>query len=102
MTTNSDVKFRHMRYSDQQGNSSNMGGITFAFRQVDKNEIRVAVAFCSEQDNFSRKRGREISLGRLERGRNYTVQATWEKFHEYAWVNDVLDKFWADSRAENK
>jgi hypothetical protein len=44
--------------------------------KYDKGELHLAVARCSDKDNFSKKIGRRIATGRLESGKLYTSVAT--------------------------
>lgn len=62
------IKYRHFRLIE--GNLfgkptiCNMGGFTFAYVE-DGDQCLVAVAQCSENDNFCRKTGRDLAAVRL-------------------------------------
>lgn len=62
--------FAHPRaeilYQDRKGLRKVTSRITVAYRTVG-NDIQYAVAFTSPRDNFSRKIGRAIAEGRLEK-----------------------------------
>jgi len=60
-----EVKYRHIRNYDFNGDISNRGGITIAYREPTATTIEYAVARCNPSDNFSRKMGRIIATGRL-------------------------------------
>lgn len=48
------------------------GGMTVAY-EVDDDTIRFAVAKCSIRDNYCRKTGRSIALGRLNASKDQTI-----------------------------
>jgi hypothetical protein len=57
-----EVGYVHMnRMPESKG-----GVVTVAYRRTSENIVRYALAFCSPLDQFCRKRGRDISRGRLE------------------------------------
>lgn len=62
----SPIIIRHSRYYDQFGNTSNLGGLTYAFRihhGLDMADVGVSV--CNKNDNFDRNMGRERAVARL-------------------------------------
>jgi hypothetical protein len=74
------IRFRHVRNVLDDGTVSNMGGCTFAYKEVDGG-IRVSAALCSNKDNFNRKIGRTIAAGRLHsETQSVVVPISWEKF----------------------
>jgi len=62
---NKEVKFLHFRQNDRNGNISNMGGGTVAYRVTDEGLIEYAVSWCSPKDNFNKSYGRAKAAGRL-------------------------------------
>lgn len=62
------VKYHHIRNWDYNNETvSNLGGLTVAYRiDNDSGVISYALAKCAENENFCRKTGREIALGRLK------------------------------------
>ena len=47
------------------------GRATVAIRLVDESTVNVGLALCSPKDQFSRRRGRIIAGGRLNKGKLY-------------------------------
>lgn len=45
------------------------GRVTAAVRKGAGNTVAIGAAFCSPNDQFSRKRGRKIAEGRLDKGK---------------------------------
>lgn len=72
--------------------SGNTGGFTIAYRQHPNNSIEWNYARCNEQDNFSRKIGRDISVGRLVSNKvmNYYYTGTSQEFLGY--LNSFSDQ----------
>jgi hypothetical protein len=63
---NPEVRFRHFEFYD--------GHITVAYQLDDNRDseqryVRAAAAFCSPYDQFTKKKGRLISEGRLKAGK---------------------------------
>lgn len=67
-STLGDVKVYHFRNFNFEGKVDNKGGATFCFVNV-AGVWKYASSHCSERDNFSRKIGRAIAIGRLEAGK---------------------------------
>lgn len=61
-----DVSFMHYRILDAHNNIECRGGATLAIREVG-NEMIIGVAVCHPDDVFSRRLGRLISEGRLNK-----------------------------------
>lgn len=60
----SKTYFMHIRNLDQDGNISNYGGTTVAYREV-PGGVEFAESWCSVRDNFNKALGRAKSAGRL-------------------------------------
>lgn len=61
------IIIRHGRYYDDNGDVSNLGGVTYAFRIDHVEKVAyVGLAICSKEDNFDRRTGRNIAISRLE------------------------------------
>jgi hypothetical protein len=59
------VEFQHQRYYDQSGQIQAKGGVTLAsIFDSDGVIVAQALAACSPHDNFNKRIGRDISLGR--------------------------------------
>ena len=76
------IKYIHLRKLDSDGKPLTKGGATIAYRssphpfQHEETLVEYVVAYCSDKDNFSKKIGRHISGGRLDRYKvagNYLV-----------------------------
>ena len=75
------VFFRHIRNINGDGTVSNRGGATIAFREIEPGVIKMAMALCSNRDNFCRKTGRIISGGRMNSEvESINVSLDWEVF----------------------
>lgn len=61
------LSFMHFRSVNTDGTINSRGGATVAFKLTrDGSKVdKFAVALCSPNDNFDRRRGREIAGGRL-------------------------------------
>lgn len=68
------IVFLHYRNKDNAGQLSARGGATVAIQQTDTGEIRTAVAWCSDKDNYNKATGRGFAGGRLMFGKHYTTQ----------------------------
>ena len=77
MTNNNSVRFLHFRNAwlcndfddiDDKPLIEGKGGATVAYRREPNGSFSYAVALCSDRDNFNRRIGRDISLGRLVKG----------------------------------
>jgi len=55
---------------DRKGNSKT-GVMTIATEVQDDNSLKVSFAFCSPKDNFSKVKGREKAIGRLNSAKEY-------------------------------
>ncbi len=62
----------HIRNPDRRG-----AAVTLAFEQMDAIHYRCGVAICSLKDQFSRKRGRAIAIGRLEKSKYRSHPPIW-------------------------
>lgn len=60
----SKTYFMHIRNLDRNGNISNYGGTTVAYREV-PGGVEFAEAWCSNRDNFNKAYGRAKAAGRL-------------------------------------
>lgn len=47
------------------------GVMTIATQVMDDGSLHIGVAYCSSKDHFKKSRGREIALGRLQKGGDY-------------------------------
>jgi hypothetical protein len=56
--------YQHVRYPNDDGSISNLGGLTYAFT-IDEEHVHFAVSVCSVNDNYSKKIGRQLSTERL-------------------------------------
>lgn len=75
------VFFRHIRNINDDGTVSNRGGATVAYQEVKPGLIRVAMALCSNRDNFCRKTGRTIAGGRMNsQVASGFIETSWENF----------------------
>ena len=74
-------KYIHLRYPDPRdpAKPSGKGGLTICY-QVDGDEVHYAEAQCHMKDNFSRRKGRLISSGRLHKGKSFVFHGNEEKF----------------------
>ena len=99
------VFIRHIRIRNLDGTYSNGGGATIAFREAG-NGIEYALSYCAPRDNFNRKVGREISIGRLNSGgKTFVGEMSVESFEaildyvcqEDLWLgNDILSEILSD------
>lgn len=65
------VEYIHIRYpsEDDELELSGKGGATIAYRPTPDNEgVEFGIAICSDRDNYCKRIGRDISLGRLLSG----------------------------------
>lgn len=69
------------------------GGAFTAAISIEGALVRVAFAFCSPKDNFSKKKGRLISTGRLNAGKHPIEFLDNEK---HPIKQQVLEYFWDD------
>ena len=84
-----EVKYIHLRnFVDEWVQVSNRGGLTIAYRYVDANHVNMAIARCNVRDNFCRRIGRAIALGRLEMGWCWELKVpekgAWDEIVNYA------------------
>lgn len=56
--------YQHVRYANEDGSISNLGGLTYAFC-IDEEHVHFAVSVCSDKDNYSKQLGRTIANDRL-------------------------------------
>lgn len=71
-----EIKFCHVRNYGEDGEILPFGGLTIAFTKLDEGKIVASLAVCSDRDNFNKKVGRLISMGRLlsqKPGMNYSI-----------------------------
>lgn len=61
------MKYLHLR-NIKNGKALSKGGVTVAYEAPlpEENTIKIAIAYCSDSDNFSRKIGRAVAEGRWE------------------------------------
>jgi hypothetical protein len=86
----SKIVFLHYRSIDYtRGDVAARGGATVAIEQTDKGEIRTAVAWCSNKDNYNKRVGRALAGGRLMYGKMFTEQTELTNIGET--VNHVDD-----------
>lgn len=78
-----DHRFLHMRIWQDNFNVplSTKGGKTLCYREDDQGNIIYAIAKCSMKDNFCRRIGREVSLGRFNSGKTHII--TIEQRNDY-------------------
>lgn len=73
--------------------SQQRGHVTVAY-EVEGTKLTMALAWCSPNDQFSKKVGRAISSGRLERGVGYLevdlTEDRYDQLSEYEVINDNL------------
>lgn len=99
------VFIRHIRIRNLDGTYSNGGGSTIAFREAGDG-IEYGITYCAPRDNFSRKVGRDVAIGRLNSGnRTYVGEMSVEAFEsildyvcdEDMWLgNDTLSEILSD------
>lgn len=91
------LKYYHLRRMDEAlKNDKNprgimsRGGVTVAI--VDDNDKKtVAIALCSDKDNYSKKIGRKITLGRIYSRVHENKIPKWTKFYgEDITIEDIL------------
>jgi hypothetical protein len=74
------TKITHVRKRNEKGEYANLGGVTAA-ALIDENGViqKLGFARCSDNDNFCRKTGREIAIGRMNANGPYNceVPVTW-------------------------
>lgn len=60
------IRVFHSRVRDENGVPSARGGSTTVVLQSHKHgpEVAAATAYCSEKDNFCRRTGRNVAIGR--------------------------------------
>lgn len=63
----SPVHYIHLRDRDENGRPLTRGGVTIAYINL-HDVITLAVAVCSQKDNFCRRLGRNIARGRVHSG----------------------------------
>ena len=59
----------HLRTVDEDGTISSNGGCTFYAKQLDptrEDGYTISEAWCNDKDNYSRKIGRAIAIGRCD------------------------------------
>lgn len=67
------IRFLHIRkFHNVDDTLLGKGGTTVAY-EVDDDTIRFAIAKCSPRDNYCRKTGRVIALGRLQANKDFTI-----------------------------
>lgn len=66
-TETSPIIIRHSRYYDEFGYTSNLGGVTYAFRINHGLDMAdVGISICNKNDNFDRNIGRAQATMRLD------------------------------------
>lgn len=84
----SNINYAHIRPSSD----SRSGGLTIAYTNLEKGstgEVTYAIARCSPKDNFSRRLGRRIAEGRLDKGMSDKVYSNSSKYADI--VQAILD-----------
>jgi len=60
------TKFIHIRTQDEQGRIAAHGGVTVAYvEHEDHSQATYAISICTRNDNYDKRRGRQIAQGRL-------------------------------------
>jgi hypothetical protein len=91
VNNDAEVRFRHIRVV-KDDEIYNMGGITVAFKEIAPGAITYAIARCSINDNFDKKKGRTIAEGRLNSPKHAeTVPMTLEAFYKSLRDQNVFD-----------
>jgi hypothetical protein len=83
------TRFAHIRHFDTRGEYLAKGGETFCYTILDDGTLRVSSAMCSLKDNYCRRIGRDVALGRMLNGR-YTEYPL-GTYHNGNIVNFILD-----------
>lgn len=92
-----DVKIFHFRNHSFEGAVENTGGATFAF--VKHGDCwKYTSAHCSPRDNFSRKIGRAIAVGRLESNKGVKVFGKDAPRYEDVQALDEMEEMGIQSR----
>lgn len=60
------VRFIHIRAADERRRIDSRGGATICYGFVADDVVAVSASWCSWQDNFCRKTGREVAASRLK------------------------------------
>lgn len=60
------IQYMHFREVNNDGTINSRGGATVAYRLNEHGNVdKYAISYCSRNDNYSRRRGRELTSGRL-------------------------------------
>lgn len=62
------MKYLHLRERDRSGHIKPKGGVTVAYRQRD-DRVEFSVAKCSSNEHFCKRIGRDVSMGRMVKGK---------------------------------
>ena len=74
------VRYHHTRFLNKDGKiPMTNGGITFAYIEINEELSIAAKAVCSLQDNFNKKIGRMMAMGRLKNKIEYGKGQIMEK-----------------------
>src|SRR3990167_3604624 len=65
------VKYIHIREYSEEGDLLPKGGATIAYRMYKMDSVEFAIARCSKKDPYSKRKGRDIALGRLLKSANF-------------------------------
>jgi hypothetical protein len=83
----------HMRYWEdaEQTSARNRGGVTIAYHLLDNGHAFVAFSRCSDKDNFCKKTGRNIAIGRLQSGHCWHISVGEDYYGDIInWVTNYL------------
>ena len=106
MTNNNSVRFLHFRdvwdindFDDlsEKPQIEGKGGATVAYQREPNGSFSYAVALCSDRDNFNRRIGRDISLGRLVKGPAVVVpEQSLNQWRQSVVNTDIAFEFYMD------
>jgi len=100
MNSNNSIRFLHYRDFGPDGKPLPTGGVTYVMRKVEDGKVEIAAALCRNKrfqqdrkhaysDNFCRRTGRDIALGRLLAGKGEALNV--EAGNEYKAAAEQLD-----------
>lgn len=101
------MKYFHLRYHFEECKSNVnpngidcRGGITIGMESVGDDKVRYAIAFCSLQDVYSRRIGRQIVEGRIKSDNCWEVDVdptqSWSDIFNI-YVTDKIMKYFVDT-----
>lgn len=103
MMNSNTPKFVHFRHLQPNEKPSPKGGVTVCYLPHSGGTV-LAASVCSPKDNFNKKIGRTISMGRAQKGKGMTLpmraedrEDLYEAAHAYA--TGLLEKMSRNHRA---